>query len=40
MVSIINLKNLGLGNKPKSRVKMMKRGEAQNLDKKIKMAYL
>lgn len=40
MVSIINIKNLGLGNKPNSRVKMMKRGEAWNLDKKIKMAYL
>lgn len=40
MVSIINIKKLGLGNKPNSRIKMMKREEARNLDKEIKMAYL
>lgn len=33
-------KKIGLGNKPNSRIKMMKRGEARNLDKEIKMACL
>lgn len=40
MVSINNIKNIDLGNKPKSRGKMTKELEAQNVKKKNKMAYL